>query len=93
MPSSRISFGDKVAIIAGDCTEALGIVGQTGVVHGFTSPSKTGVKVVGDAIDDYAIAVNLEGKPEALWFAEGLLELVDHQPGTTGGDCRSTPHS
>jgi hypothetical protein len=58
MPTPRISFGDKVAIVATDCTEALGIVGQTGIVHGVTSPSVTGVKVVGETIDDYAIAVN-----------------------------------
>ncbi len=83
MRTSRISFGDKVAIVATDCTKALGILGQTGVVHGFTSLSQTGVKVIGDTVDDYAIAVELEGKPEALWFAEGLLRLVDHQPGTT----------
>jgi len=40
---SRISFGDKVAIVAADCSEALGIAGQTGVVHGVTAPSQTRV--------------------------------------------------
>jgi hypothetical protein len=25
----------------------------------------------------------IEGQEESLWFAETLLELVDHQPGTT----------
>jgi len=43
----------------------------------------TGVEVVGDSPDDSAIAVMVEGKSEALWFAEDLLEFVDHQPGTT----------
>jgi hypothetical protein len=26
-----------------------------------------------------------EGRDEALWFTEDLLEFVDHQPGTTIG--------
>lgn len=52
-------------------------------VHGETTPSATGVEVIGDATEDYAIAVMVEGHGQALWFAENLLEVVDHQPGTT----------
>jgi len=43
----------------------------------------TKVEVIGDASEDYAIAVMLEGHSEDLWFAENLPEFVDHQPGTT----------
>ena len=58
------------------------IAGQTGIVHGETTPSVTKVEGIGDASEDYAIAVMVEGQREALWFAENVLEFVDHQPGT-----------
>lgn len=31
----------------------------------------------------HAIAVIIEGKRNAMWFAENLLEFLDHQPGIT----------
>jgi hypothetical protein len=83
MSTSRISFGDKVRIRAATATDAIGTAGQAGIVYGHTTPSVTGVEVIGDAPDDYAIAVMIEGRAESLWFAESLLELVDHQQGTT----------
>ena|ERR1700758_4501659 len=83
MNAPRISFGDKVRIRREKATESKGVAGQTGIVHGQTTPSVTRVEVIGDASEDYAIAVMVEGHSEALWFAENLLEVVDHQPGTT----------
>lgn len=83
MNASHISFGDKVRIRREKATESKSIAGQTGIVHGKTTPSVTGVEVIGDASEDYAIAVMLEGHTKALWFAENLLEFVDHQPGMT----------
>jgi hypothetical protein len=83
MSAPRISFGDRVRIRSAAVTDALGVAGKTGIVHGQTAPSVTGVDVIGGVPDDYAIAVMIEGRPESLWFAEGLLELVNHQPGTT----------
>ena len=64
-------------------TEQEGIAGQTGIVHGFTTPSQTGVEVVGDCTDDYAIAVTIEGSSSAIWLPENFLEPVDRQLGTT----------
>ena len=58
----QISFGDKVRLRATPATESRGIAGRTGIVHGFTTPSQTGVEVIGDFADDYAIAVMVEGK-------------------------------
>ena len=81
--NSPISFGDKVSIRRAKATEGKGVAGQTGIVYGQTTPSVTRVEVIGDVSADYAIAVMLEGRSEALWFAENLLEFVDHQPGTT----------
>jgi hypothetical protein len=43
MIPSEITFGDKVRVTATDSTENLGIAGLTGVVHGSTTPSITGI--------------------------------------------------
>ena len=83
MTSPEITFGDKVRVRVTHRTESLGIAGQTGIVHGSTTPSITGVEVIGDSTDDYAIAVMIDGQSTALWFAATLLEFLDHQPGTT----------
>lgn len=83
MNSPEITFGDKIRVRAATSTESLGIAGQIGIVYGFTTPSQTGVEVVGDLGDDYAIGVMIEGRSNALWFAAELLEFLDHQPGTT----------
>lgn len=83
MNAPRISFGDKVRVRANSSTENHGIAGQTGVVCAFTTPSQTGVKVIGDTLDDNAVAIMIEGNSEPLWLAEDLLDLVDHQAGTT----------
>jgi len=83
MNSPRITFGDKVRIKPASVTDAMGVAGQTGIVYGGTTPSVTKVEVIGDISDDHAIAVKVEGRAESLWFAENLLEFIDHQPGTT----------
>jgi len=83
MNSARITFGDKVRIRSSNVTEALGIAGQTGIVYGSTTPTITGVRVIGNPPEDYAISVTLDGRNDQLWFAEDLLEFVDHQTDTT----------
>jgi hypothetical protein len=70
MNSSRISFEEKVVILAADSTETLGLASQTGVVYGFTAPAQTQEKVIRDSGGDYASAVMIEGRPKPLWFAE-----------------------
>ena len=77
-----ISFGDNVRVATTPLTTALGLAGLNGAVYGETTPSVTGVEVVGEATDDYAINVQLDGRDESLWFAPELLEFVDHAPGT-----------
>ena len=76
-------FGDNVRIRATPLTEQLSLAGLVGNVHGETTPSVTGVKVIGEVTNDYALAVMIEGQDEALWFAPDLVEFVDHAPGTT----------
>ena len=77
-----ISFGDNVRVVSTPLTISLGLVGLTGAVYGETTPSVTGVEVIGQTDEDYAIAVQLEGGDESIWFAAGLLEFIDHAPGT-----------
>ncbi len=47
---------------------------------GFTTPSKTGVTVIGQN-DDYAINVRFVGDENDYWFGRDVLEFVDHSPG------------
>ena len=80
---SSISFGDTVRIRATGETERLGLAGQTGTVYGLTTPSVTGVQVIGSIAKDRALVVNLEGKNDPLWFDPELVEFLNHTPGTT----------
>ena len=77
-----ISFGDNVRVASTSQTVSLGLAGLTGQVYGETTPSVTGVEVIGGTATDYAINVQLDQRGESLWFAPELLEFVDHAPGT-----------
>ena len=80
---STPGFGDNVRIRATPLTEQLGYAGLAGSVYGETTPSVSSVDVIGDASDDYALNVMLEGRDEQLWFAPQLVQFVDHAAGTT----------
>ncbi len=83
MGDSRFTLGDKVRIRSTDVTESLGVAGHTGIVYGYTTPSVTGVDVIGTSPEDYAVSVGIEGRNEQFWFAVDLLEFVNHGAGTT----------
>lgn len=76
-----ISFGDTVRVVTTPLTTAHGLAGLVGQVYGETCPSITGCDVVGEIVDDYAVNVQLEGRPDSLWFSSALLEFVDHNAG------------
>jgi hypothetical protein len=80
-PTTNITFGDNVRLRSTPETEALGVAGQVGQVYGETTPSVTGVTVVGQLVGDYALNVHFEGRTDTLWFAPELLEFVDHAAG------------
>lgn len=80
MPAT-ISFGDRVAVRDAPELEALGISGREGVVYGETTPSVTGVEVIGDRSMDYAINVHFEELDQSFWLSEDLLSLIDHGAG------------
>ena len=74
---------DNVRIRATAETERLGYAGRSGVCFGFTTPSVTGVTVIGDVGEDYALNVNFgRDEPDPAWFAADLVEFIDHAPGT-----------
>ncbi|HYI39181.1 MAG TPA: hypothetical protein VE053_02560 [Allosphingosinicella sp.] len=74
-------FADRVRIKSSEATERLGLAGLEGIVYGWTTPSSTGVTVIGDLGDDHAVNVHFEERDEEFWFAEDLLEFVDHGAG------------
>ena len=79
----EISFGDHVRIVAAPVTEECGYAGAFGQVYGITTPSVTGVAVVGESDEDVAYNVQFEAPDlEGAWFAPRLVEFVDHAPGT-----------
>jgi hypothetical protein len=82
---STITQFDRVRVRSSAETDALAVAGLVGQVYGFTTPSVTGVEVVGTLTGDYALNVHFDGRKETLWFAPELLEFVDHAPGTRVG--------
>lgn len=78
----QISFGDNVRVNSAPDTIARGLAGEVGTIYGETTPSVTGVEVIGTLVTDYAINVHFEHRNESFWFAPELVDLVDHSPGT-----------
>ena len=81
MNSQPIDFGDTVRVRSTPATQAAGVAGLVGPVYGVTTPSVTGVKVIGQLNEDRAIHVFVEGRTEPLWFAPDPLEFIDHGAG------------
>jgi hypothetical protein len=83
MPEGNlITFGDNVRVRSAPETEAIGVGNLVGQVYGVTTPSVTGVAVIGHSRTDCALNVHFESRPHTLWFAPELLEFIDHAPGT-----------
>ena len=82
MSDVSLSFGDNVRIRSTPLTEKLGLAEQTGSIYGETTPSVTGVEVVGEVTDDYAVNVMIEARGEHRWFSPDLVEFIDRGAGT-----------
>ena len=80
--TTPLSFGDNVRVLDTAETQRRGFAGRRGQVYGHTTPSITGVEVIGSTGEDFALNVHFEDLGEAHWFARELLEFVDHAPGT-----------
>ncbi len=83
MTNEAPSFGDNVRVRPAPETVSLGIAGLSGQVFGFTTPSVTGVSVIGSTGEDYAINVSIPGRGSDFWLAAHLVEVIDHAPSTT----------
>jgi len=77
-----VSFGDNVRVRSTPVTVQLGVAGLVCNVFGETTPSVTGVDVIGEPEADYAINVFFEVRKKGFWFTPELLEFIDHAPGT-----------
>ncbi len=82
MSVERPGFGDNVRIRPSPKTEAAGVAGLAGQVYGETTPSATGVNVIGNMTEDCAVNVFFKETGKSLWFAPELVEFIDHAPGT-----------
>ncbi|WP_411825561.1 hypothetical protein [Luteolibacter sp. AS25] len=76
------SFGDTVRILPSSETDLKTLSGRVGSVYGETTPSVTGVEVVGDCPNDYALNVHFDELAQSFWFAPALVEFVDHKTGS-----------
>jgi hypothetical protein len=81
MLTSAISFGDSVRIRQSPATEHLKLAGKIGSVYGETTPSISGVDVIGVLERDFAVNVHFDDIGEGFWFSEELVEFVDHGSG------------
>jgi len=66
----------RVRIKSTEETQRLGFAGREGLVHGWTTPTVTGVKVIGSPQNDFAIVVHFDDAEEGFWFSEDLVETV-----------------
>jgi hypothetical protein len=82
LAEASIQFGDRVRILADASTEARSLAGKLGTVYGQTTPSSTHPDVIGTPLKAYAVSVFIDDVQEQFWFAEQLLEFVDHGAGS-----------
>ena len=93
-----ISFGDNVRVASTPLTVSLGLACLKGQVYGETTPSVTGVAVVGGAAADYAINVQLEGRDERLGsppscWSSSITHRVPRRSLATSGSFGRSPGS
>src|SRR5260370_15702447 len=82
MVHQAVSLENNGSVRLTAVTVERGLAGHYGQVYGETTPSVTGVQVIGELHADFAINVHVAEKGEAYWFAEELLEFLDHAAGS-----------
>jgi hypothetical protein len=83
LAESTVQFGDRVRIRSDAATEKRGLAGKVGTVYGQTTPSQTDVEVIGTLEKDHAVNVFVDDVREEFWFAQHLVEFLDHGAGGT----------
>ncbi len=79
---TRITFGDKVRVKSSIETDAINITNLVGEVYGETTPSQTGIELIGNSENDIAFNVHIDELDDSFWLSPNLLEFVDHNEGT-----------
>jgi hypothetical protein len=79
---AEITFGNRVRIRTTPQATAAGLAGELGEVRGETTPSVTGVDVIGSTESDRALHVHVDHLDRGAWFSVDMLEFIDHGPGT-----------
>jgi hypothetical protein len=80
-----VDVADEVRIVSTAETRARGYAGRTGVCHGFTAPSYSGVEVIGEVQNDRALNVHFDDSDGDAWFSPDLVEFVSYVEGTVIG--------
>jgi len=80
----QVEIGDHVRVVKTEGTVAAGYADREGTCYGFTTPSVTGVEVIGPSTEDYALNVGFDDGTNA-WFTRPLVEFLDVSPGMTMG--------
>jgi hypothetical protein len=75
------TFGNKVRIKKTPETEELDLANKEGEVYGETTPSVTGLEIIGNQKEDLAINIHFEELGKSFWFSEDLLEYLDDGQG------------
>jgi hypothetical protein len=70
----QVGIGDLVHIRTTPDTLAAGYADKTGTCFGFTTPSQTGIEVIGPLTEDYALVVGFDDGTHA-WFSRPLVEF------------------
>jgi hypothetical protein len=78
----RVDVGDIVRILSTSETVAAGYADRTGTCYGFTTPSVTGVEVIGSAVEDDALSIHFDDG-SSTWFVRSLVAFVDVDSGQT----------
>ncbi|QLC23005.1 hypothetical protein HFP51_12900 [Parasphingopyxis sp. CP4] len=74
-------FMDRAKIKKSEETDRRGLAGLEGHIYGWTTPSVTGVDVIGAQDEDFAINVFIETLDEDFWFTKDLVEVLGPEVG------------
>ena len=77
----QVSFGDRVRIRSTPTTQSAGLAGLIGSIYGETVPSVSGVDVIGQVPDDYAVNVFVEDRQTSYWLAPEHVDFLSHDAG------------
>jgi RNase P/RNase MRP subunit p29 len=72
----QFPIGHRVRVIKVPQTESSGIAGRIGNLAGFTTPSRTGIEILGVAEHDIAFNVTFQNPDDSAWLAPEYLEFI-----------------